>query len=195
MNDMKVRVSIGGRLIAVDGVLLHSAAAVSKWQGLLARAQPLLGSFSSGIGVWGSPGVALAGAAAIGLLEAAVTNANQKQGLHFVAEALSLHERLTPRGSFIPVNQISGIELPDLTRWRSRGTVASELDVRSISAGEKARWQKELGATDGEIQSGFIVRETVQDLVVLPNEFVTCISENAQILIKWSAIETYELIK
>lgn len=151
----KILISVSSQTIVVDAVLLHSAAGVSKWQNLLARAQPLLGTFSSGIGIWGSPGVALAGAAAIGFLEAAVTNANQKQGLHLLGEALAMHERLKPRGVFVPITDISAIERPDIARWRSRGSVSSELDVRSAGMLDKAKWRKEVGATDDELRSGF----------------------------------------
>jgi hypothetical protein len=66
--------------------------------------------------VWGSPGVALAGAAVIGFLEAAVTNANQKQGFHLLSEANALHARLKSRGLIVSVNEIKNVESPVLSQ-------------------------------------------------------------------------------
>lgn len=189
-----VHVTVGGQKIEIEGVLLHSAGAVARWQKLLAQAQPLLGSFSTGVGIWGSPGVALAGAVALGFLEAAVTNANQKQGLHLLGEALSVHDRLKPRGIVMPIGQISGIEEPAVSRWKSRGVVTSEIDVRGMQKWEKANLQRDYGATDAELASGFLVRETTQDLIVLPDDFVTCRSGGRSILVKWSSVETYEIV-
>jgi hypothetical protein len=187
-------VTISGHKFEIDGILLHSALAVARWQSLLAQAQALLGTFSSGIGVWGSPGVALAGAAAIGFLEAAVTNANQKQGLHLLGEAMAIYERLKPRGVIMPVSHIIGIDQPVVSRWKSRGAVSSELDVRGKQRWELANLRNDYGATDEELASGFLIRETSQDLIILPDDFVTCRSRDRSILIKWSAVETYEVI-
>ena len=190
MNTL-VKVGIGGKSLNVEMVTLHSESAVNRWQNLLATAQPLLGNFSSGFGIWGSPGVALAGAAAIGLLEAAVTSANQKQGFQLIAEALALAERLKTRGRAVPVHAISGIERPDVASWRSRGEVESELDIRGKSDADKRRLIAEHTATNEEILSGFLVKNTMQDLVFMPSDFVSCWVEDKEILVRWSAIETY----
>ena len=193
-NFQALHISIGGKSIEVDSVLLHSAAAVAKWQGLLATAQPLLGGFTSGVSVWGSPGVALTGAVAIGLLETAVTNANQKKGFQILAEAIALAERLRPRGVFVPVSEIEGVMHPNVESWRARGLVESELDVRNAGMFDKQRLRKEHGATDEEIASGFIVRETQQDLVFFADEFVTCSAKGTRILVKWASIDFYEVV-
>ncbi|MBF7015192.1 hypothetical protein QUC32_29900 (plasmid) [Novosphingobium resinovorum] len=190
---MQLQVMVGGKTIAVDGVLFHSAAAIAKWQRLLAEAQPLVGSFSTGIGIWGSPGVALAGAAALGFLEAAVTGANQKRGFHILAEAYAAYERLKPRGVIVPVSDISNCEHPAVANWRARGAVPSEMDVRNMGRAELAGLKDRYGATDEELRSGFLIRETVQDLMVLPDEFVTCRSGGRLMMIKWDRVETYEL--
>ncbi len=196
MSDaLAIHITVSGQKIEIDGILLHSAAAVARWQNQLAQAQSFLGTFSTGISVWGSPGVALAGAAAIGFLEAAVTNANQKQGLHLLGEAIAIHERLKPRGAIIPVSQIAGIDEPVVSRWKSRGTVSSELDVRGKQKWELTNLRNDYGATDEELASGFLIRDTVQDLIILPDDFVTCRSGSRSILVKWSAVETYEVIE
>jgi hypothetical protein len=180
-------------MMAVDGVLFHSAAAIAKWQKLLAEAQPLIGSFSSGISIWGSPGIALAGAAALGFLEAAVTSANQKKGFHILAEAYAAHERLKPRGVIIPISDISNCEHPAVTNWGARGNVPSEMDVRNMGRAELASVRDRYGATDDELRSGFLIRETVQNLMVLPDDFVACSCEGRLVMIKWDRVETYEL--
>lgn len=193
MNNFNLlKISIGGKVIEVDSVLLHSAASVAKWQGLIAKAQPLLAGFSTGVGIWGSPGVALTGAVALGLLETAVSNANQKAGFQLLSEAFALASRLRPRGVFIPVSEIGGVDLPHVEHWRARGVVESELDVRSMNAFEKQKIRSDHGATEAEIASGFIVRQTMQDLVFFSDEFVTCNANGKRILVKWSSIDFYE---
>lgn len=190
---MQIHVTVGGKTIAVDGVLFHSAAAIAKWQRLLAEAQPLIGSFSSGISIWGSPGVALAGAAALGFLEAAVTSANQKKGFHILAEAYAAHERLKPRGVIIPISDISNCESPALSNWKARGNVPSEMDVRNMGRAELAGLKERYGATDEELWSGFLIRDTVQDLMILPDEFVACSCDGRLVMVKWDRVETYEV--
>lgn len=189
-----IHVRVSGQTVVIDGVLFHSAAAVRRWQGLLAKAQPMLAGFSTGIGIWGSPGVALAGAAAIGFLEAAVTESRQKQGLQLLAEASQAHDRLRPRGTIVPVAQISGIETPDVSYWKAHDRVLSEADVRNMGMFDKLKLRNEWGATDEEIKSGFVRRETMQDLIVLPDSFVTCLSGDRTIQIKWSTVDIYELV-
>lgn len=189
-----INVCVGGQRAQIDAVLLHSASAVKKWQELLAKAQPLLAGFSSGLAVIGSPGEALAGAAAIGFLEAAVSNANQKQAFKLLVEATEMHDRLKPRGIFVPVSEMQGVISPDVSAWKARGKVESEADVRSMGMFEKSRFRKEWGASDEEIKSGFVVRETEQDLIVLPDNFVTCRTGDRLIQVKWSSIDIYEAI-
>ncbi|HZF46055.1 MAG TPA: hypothetical protein VEZ26_06945, partial [Sphingomonadaceae bacterium] len=103
MTISRLRISIGGMEVQASAVLLHSVTGVRRWQTKIAEAQNLLGGFSTGVSIIGSPGEALAGAAAIGILEAAVSNANQKRGLQLLAEAAEFHERLLSRGEWVPV--------------------------------------------------------------------------------------------
>jgi hypothetical protein len=194
-TNQAIIVSIGGRTIEIESVLLHSATAVAKWQGLHASAQPLLAGFSSGIGIWGSPGIALAGAFAIGLMEAAASNANQKRGFQLLVEAYALAERLKPRGVMVPIGEIEGVEHPSIVNWKASGLVQSELDVRQIGMFEKKSLRNDHGATDAEIASGFIVRETMQVLGFFPDDYVTAQSGGKRILIKWASIDFYEVVQ
>lgn len=195
MNNARyISISMGGNTLEIDRIIMHSSNAVSKWQGLMASAHSMLGGFSTGIGVWGSPGVALAGAAAIGFLEAAVTNANQKKGFQLLAEAFALGERLRPRGMAMEVSQITGVDRSNPERWRARGEVLSELDIRVIGMFERNRLKKEYHASDDEISTGFIVRRTVQDLVFFPDDFVTCVCGDNIVLVKWCKVDTYRVM-
>ncbi|AOR80283.1 hypothetical protein BES08_25595 (plasmid) [Novosphingobium resinovorum] len=67
------------------------------------------------------------------------------------------------------------------------------MDVRNMGRAELAGLKDRYGATDEELRSGFLIRETVQDLMVLPDEFVTCRSGGRLMMIKWDRVETYEL--
>ena len=111
-----------------------------------------------------------------------------------MTEAVALHERLKQRGVFVPVNEINEISSPSISRWHSRGEVDSEMDVRQIGMFDRSRLKKEYGATDEEISAGFIIRKTIQDLIILPDDFVTCECDGKIVMIKWSNVEMFELV-
>ena len=190
----KLKVCISGQSIEIESVTMHSTFAILRWQKLLAEAQQLMANFSTGIGFIGSPEFVFAGAAAMGMLESMVTNANHKRGLEILLEAHALHSRMSGRGVFVPVSKMAGVESPAPSNWSSRGLIESEMDVRGIEKWKIKELKERYGATDQELQTGFLIRTTEQDLSVMPDEFITCISSGRHVQLKWSSIEVYELV-
>jgi hypothetical protein len=190
---MEVIATVSGRPIKIDAIRLHSMAGIRKWQRLLALGQELMQGFSTGIGFWGSPGYVLAGAAVLGVFEASVSNANHRKGLAFLVEAASLLERLRARGAFVPVERIEGIRSHAPNNWFSVGEIASEVELNKIEPRERAAIIRDYGITKQEELAGFAVRDTTQQLVFLPDEFVTVESEGRSINVRWSSVETYEV--
>ena len=186
-------VTFSGTSVRANAVLLHSASGVRRWQAQIAEAQNLLGGVSTGIGFIGSPGFVLAGAAAIGILEAAVNNANQKKGLKVLAEAVQFHERLLERGVWVPVQEINGIGRPHPGNWSAEAEVEGELDLTGKGMFEKARLMSEWSISKEEAAAGLVYRSKRQPVVFLQDEFVWLNGEGGPIGVRWSAVDSYQL--
>ena len=192
MRAEQLFVTVTGHKLEVDAIKLHPEADVRAWQEKLGEAQEQLGGFSTGIGVLGSPGVAIASAAAIGIFEAAVSSSKEKKGLRLLGEAAEMLSRLREQGEFVSVAEIEGTTSPLPADWSVKRLGKVVTDLSSYGAFERMKIVEKHKVTFGESMSGSFEREgMVPAFVVLPDEFVWIRTQHGDVAVRWSGVECY----
>lgn len=103
--------------------MLFPEVEIARLIALRAEAAKLLGGFSSGIGFIGSPAWALGGAAALGLLQGAISNSMKKQAEVKLQEAAAQFTKVIELGIFFPHATITNIGVPNPHAWHSSQSV------------------------------------------------------------------------
>lgn len=192
MSKSQLILTMSGQEFSLHAVKMNEFSKVQEWHGLIATAQELLGGFSTGIGVLSSPEVAVASAAAIGLFESIVSNANQKKGLRYLAQAADLANELRKEAVFVSVDEIAGIDRPQPSEWHTVAQGDVEIDLDQFGFIERNRIQNELGATFMESMKGKVVRPgNVKSMITFPDEFVTALCGSRTVSFRWSSVETF----
>lgn len=193
-DERALRIGAGGREFVVQKVELYPEEQVREWQATLRYAQEQLGGFSTGVGFFASPGVALAGAAALGVLEGAISDAKAKKGVRALVEASEMLAKLRASGEFVDVNDVHGIEHPSPNEWclKTAGEVTVDLTAMSFSARNKfvekhkvSFWQNSSGA--------FNMPGEVASLVMIPSDFIKVEADGRALSIRWAAVDFCEL--
>ena len=193
-ENMRLRVGLGSEIIHVTSVQMHSLSAIRKYQDLLARGQTQMETFSTGLGFWGSPGYVLAGAAMLGMLENAVTDKNRKQGLKTLTEAVGYLDRLRARGVFVSVDDITNIERPNPSEWTAYTYVQAEAILDGMDSFALKKLIREHDVSQEELNAGVVWRETAKDVGVLPDDFLTVVTENGAMQLRWSAVQSIQTV-
>jgi hypothetical protein len=194
MRVDQVKITVGSLNLEVDDIKLHPVEDVQAWQEKLGEAQEQLGGFSTGIGVLSSPGVAIASAAAIGILEAAVTSSKEKKGLRLLAEASRMLAQLRAGGEFVAVSEIEGVASPLPSDWCVMRTGKVVTDLSSYGIFERNKVIEKHNVTVGETFAGKFEREgLVRSLVVLPDEFVWTRTAQGDIAVRWTSVASYSV--
>lgn len=192
----ELRVAAGGREFRANSIKLHSETHVRAWQEKLAAAQEQLGGFSTGVGVFASPALAVASAAAIGIFEAAVSSSKEKKGLRSLAEASRLLTELRAGGEFVSVNQVEGVRSPVPTDWCVMGTARVVTDLSAYGMFERGKMVEEKKITFAENMKGSYERDgPVKSQIVLPDEFVWFRTSDGDVAVRWSLVESYSAIE
>lgn len=138
-----------GHLLKVRSVKLFPSSKLEEITRIRQEAATKLGGFSSGIGFLGSPGWAIGGALALGLLEKAVSASARTEGLAMLQDAEYKSRSLPALGMMFPVGKIAGREEPLPSLWSARSSEGvsyahdgGDFVAVDTSAGEmKIRWQ------------------------------------------------------
>lgn len=120
MSKIGQTVQVGmmsGARYKIEEIFFCEEVQLRKAQALRAAAAQSLAGVSTGIGFWGSPGWALGGALALGLLEGIAGNAAAKKGLAQLEEANQLSAAAQRDGTFVPVCDIQNIASPHPGSW------------------------------------------------------------------------------
>jgi hypothetical protein len=128
-----------GLMLKVREVKLYDETLVREVALLRSRAAASLGGVSTGVGFLGSPGWALGGAAALGVLEGLLSSGMRKQGLKLLQEAQDKSVRLVEGGLFFDTTQLIGTEHPYPEAWSVIGpkTPGSPQGRRYIHNGDE----------------------------------------------------------
>lgn len=192
-ESMKLLVGLHGASIEIDAIRLHNQHAVKAWQTEFSEAQALLGEFSTGLGSIGSLGFVVTSALTLGIIERLVTKSSQRVGIEKLAQAMARYRTLASRGTYVAVEEVVNIEIPDPTQWEAFGEVTTEAQLTGLPERQLAHYIEEFGVTDEEIFQGFALRVLPKPLSILPGEFVNVRSAGREIFIRWVDISSYEL--
>ncbi len=164
-----------GELFQITHVMLYDSIEVEAIRSLEARAQEKLGPLSIGLGILGSPGVAIGGMLAITAFESILSKSSKKEGLELLRHAQEKMTRLREKGELIPTSEISRVHLPIPSEWRRE--VEKNTRIRKPTMlGEKAEDQK-----------------VISRMVVSGDPFITVKTAEGNVVhIMWEKIQSYE---
>ena len=180
-----------GKELTVSRVMLFPELIIEKMLLLKANAREALGGFSTGVGFWGSPGWAIGGAVALGLVESAISDSKIKKGLEMLKEAALIQEKLKNMGKLFSISLIDGIADPTPTRWRS--PFVSQLQETLNEVVNKHHNPHGYGVV---AQKARLIQQFLQDdlnYIYNEEEFVRVEVDGQLMSIRWSFVECYYL--
>src|SRR5258707_3807369 len=92
-----------GQTLKVRGIELFPAEELAKVAGLRGDAAQKLGGVSTGLGFIGSPGWVIGASAALGFLEAALSDGAKKSGLRLLSQAEGLSDAVRSQGRLFEI--------------------------------------------------------------------------------------------
>jgi hypothetical protein len=131
--DNSAIVSIGlvsGASYQLSALFLCPGDKIAQARALQMQGAKSLGGVSTGIGFWGSPGWAIGGAAALGVVEGVLSEVAGKQGIKQLAEAEQVLQAARREGQYVPIGQINNIELPYPDKWAYSTTRERETGLK-----------------------------------------------------------------
>ncbi|QDM16833.1 hypothetical protein [Tardiphaga sp. vice278] len=151
-SSIAVILLTSGHLVKVRGIRLFPVDMLADIGRLRAIAGTKLGGVSSGIGFIGSPGWAIGGGIAVGLLERAIASSAKKEGLTILKDAERKSIVMLQNGVTFPVCDIDNIDHPVPNMWSANGVQVSAAASYVHDGGEfvsvetdvgdlKIRWQ------------------------------------------------------
>jgi len=134
-----------------------------------------MGGVSTGIGFYGSLGWVIEASAALGVIEALLSDSSKKAGLRLHAQADQLSVAIRSLGQLFQIQSINNIERPHPGAWTAEA-VATKSVVSSTSLfGKQTYRDRELNVTYAHTGDDFLGLET----------------ENGFMSIRWSSVVGY----
>jgi hypothetical protein len=106
-----------GQTLHVRGVQLYPANELARIAGLRAEAAQKMGGVSSGIGFYGSLGWVIEASAALGIIEAVLSDSSKKAGLRLLVQADQLSVATCSLSKLFQIEGIKHIERPHPGAW------------------------------------------------------------------------------
>ncbi len=183
----------GGDTRFIEQIMLYEADAVANVAALKQKAATLLGGVSTGIGFWGSPGWAIGGAVALGLLENALSQSATKEGAKVLASAYEAEEKLRERGRLFPIQEIERIHIPCPQLWSANFVGDVEQPTGSFFEYQLKNIAKERGLSFQEVSMlpTIAVHAEIR-FVYNGDEFITAVGAGKTMHIRWSAVAAFQ---
>ena len=176
-----------GQIVKVRQVLLYEEDSVNEIAFLKAQAAKSMGGVSSGIGFWGSPGWALGGAAALGLVEGLLSNSARKQGLETFQIVVSKSHQLAENAIYFDATQLESAHRPYPHMWFARAPHVVDMTYKGWS--EKKDLLSKYQKSKGDIVENqlHVERRYIHD----GDEFVHVNTDSGKASIRWSHVVAY----
>jgi hypothetical protein len=172
---------------------MFAAADVTDWRSLLMRAQQQLGGVSTGISFWGSPAWAIGGAAVLGMLERAASNAQSKEGIANLERANGLLREIRRHAKWFPIDQTDGIQTPNPSAWSAQADGIEEVRMNTIALLDRGKFLKERGLTKSDVVNGVVRVKVKVPYVTLGEDFVGfSLSDGTRAQLRWSSVDVYK---
>lgn len=204
MNAAEIGLNSGRKVIATQ-FLLYPFAKIDKALRLRTLAASKLGNVSTGISFIGSPGWVLGGALVNGLMEAALTEKNNKEGATLLKRAEDEWAQVKNFGVFVGVGEIRNIGAPNPSSWSATVSYIAHLDFRNRSRSELEEICLNHGLKWGDVfKSGVFGDVTLfvsemdvplsDNFVYDGDPFIRINGDGGEEHIRWSDVSTYRLL-
>jgi hypothetical protein len=186
-NDCPVIVLTSGQTVQIKGIELYNAQSVVEIANLRAEATQKMGGVSTGLGFIGSPGWAIGGAAALGLLEGLLSSSAKKQGVEMLQTAFMKSTSLRQTAKFFLPTEIENIQSPYPANWTAQHRYMIDLN-------DKEKWDRDAilrkhNKTKDHLVNGIL--HLTERYVHQGEEFVTIETEIGQLDVRWTQVAAY----
>lgn len=183
---------IVGKSHRATGIHLYPGDQVAEWRAALATAQQQFGGVSLGVGLLGSPGWVLAGAAAMGAIESVLSSKSAKEGVQTLALANRLLESLRLSGETYLFDDVSGLDNPSPSLWRAEGDSYTNIDMTKVPMLDVGRLLKTHNKTRSDIIAGKLRVRASMPFIGLDEDFIRLRLDDGRITnIRWSMVDTF----
>ena len=182
-----------GHLLKVRGVTLYPFESLAEVARLRELAGSKLGGVSTGIGFLGSPGWAIGGGIALGLLEKAMSSSSRKEGLNLLREAEQKSLELLQRGMSFSINQIANRDEPTPRLWLAQRHVPRTVNYAALSRADKSQFLLTYRKDKGDVVDGVMNVEDTRQYAHDGGEFVTVDTSAGLMKIRWQHVASYSI--
>ncbi|MDB5738586.1 MAG: hypothetical protein JWO65_2254 [Sphingomonas bacterium] len=187
-------IGVNGREIAATAILMYPEPIVRAWQGLMANAQAELGSSSGvAVGFLGSAEWALGGAALMGILNAASSNAKAKKAVAYLKDAEAKRDEMMAGATFVDVGSIANIQLPDPSVWIGQRAGQTEVRMKDVDLFKRGSFLRSHGLSKENVRGGKVSVASTDRLVRVENNFVALNTAEGEVSIRWSMVASYRI--
>jgi hypothetical protein len=186
-----VVVLTSGKSVRLNSVLLYPGTLIAEIASLRAQAAVKLGGVSTGIGFIGSPGWAIGGSVALGLLESALSSVAQKEGLRLAQAADQRATEVEIAGRFFPMNSVVNSEWPTPAKWNVPIETVRMIDVSNMGWGALGAFLKEHNKSKADVVNGKVNVTDRISYIHNGDDFCVFETDIGPIHIRWSYVAGY----
>lgn len=197
MNNVYPCVTMSsGKCIVLRKIRLYKEVNIISVAKLRSDASRILGPNGMMVGAIGTPSFGLAAeAAAISFVSGILAQAAKNNAINLLKNAQKLYLKLKSDGLLFDVEKIYNISEPNLGLWSAfSGEEVQEVDTSIMSKDEKDefcnKYNIKLGWGDSHIVDAKMPIKYIHD----GDEFVYGVSDDGNVCIRWSMVESYKLI-
>jgi hypothetical protein len=172
-------------------VMLYDQERVKEIALLRAQAMKSLGGVSTGVGFLGSPGWALGGAAALGILEGMLSSAMRKQAIEKLQTVESKTEALARSGVLFGFSEVAGAIAPHPEAWSATETTERTFDLGELEWGGRREILHRYNKTKNDIVDNKLHIKLQRRFVHAGDEFINVETDVGLISVRWSHVVAY----
>ncbi|SFM00053.1 hypothetical protein SAMN03159423_4823 [Bradyrhizobium sp. NFR13] len=184
---------VSGHLLKVRGVTLYPADRLAEIVRLRELASTKLEGVSTGVGLVGSPGWAIGGGLALGLLERAMSSSARKEGVTILREAERKSLELAASGETFAIGTIANREHPSPNLWLAEKRIPRRIDYANLSLSEKSQFLLTYGKDKGDVVDGLVDVVDTMQFAHDGGEFVAVDTSAGTMKIRWQHVASYSV--
>jgi hypothetical protein len=189
-----LRIGVHGQQHDVIAIRLYPENEVAAWQGMLRSGHEKMGGFSSGLGLFGSPGWVLGGAAVLGAIEAKISDAKARDGISLLRAAAVSYSKLRKLGRMVPLQEIDNLHQASPETWSTAGAVDKLVDLNKLPMLDRGAFLRKHGLGKTDVRGGMVRIPSKGNYVVLGEDFLEVETPEEVISVRWSAVATYRYL-
>jgi hypothetical protein len=183
---------VSGQKLSLQKLMLYPAPILSQAANARASAMKALGGTGVGLGVFGTPGVALAGAVALGVLSSLMASAANKAAAESLQKAQATFDKAKEKGRYFDITEIAGLHVPDPTAWSALGDSCEALvSISAFSKDEKKRFCEMHNLKYGAFMDTNVLIPIPVPYAHSGEDFVYGTDESGEVAFRWSHVEAF----